>query len=84
MKLPTTMEFDERTSTVTIRHMQTRVILFMVKLEAGYAATMSRIDPTVDCDNFWMGVKPADSLVFSGELFGRELLVVDSIAFRLE
>lgn len=77
------MEVDERTGTVTMRHAKTQTVQMMIKLEASSIATMLRIESDVDCDNFWIGVKPADSVVFNDVLFDNKQLVVKSIDFEL-
>jgi hypothetical protein len=45
---------------------------------------MSRVTADCDCDNFWIGVKPADSVVFEENLFGKKALVVKSCDFELK
>jgi len=78
------MEFNEKTSTVTIRHAKTRTIQMVIKLEDSCGInTMTRISPEVDCDNFWIGIKPYDSTVFNDNLFGKTKLVVKTFEFDI-
>lgn len=84
IKIPCFLEFDERTSVVTLRHAKTGTIQMVIKLESGSEGTMTRIVPEADCDNFWMAVKPTDSVVFDDVLFGKKKLVIDSLKFHLE
>lgn len=83
MKIPCYLEFDERTSTVTIVHAKTGCTQMKIKLESSASGTMSRVSPNEDCDNFWIAVKPADSVVFQDVLFDKKALVVESINFKL-
>jgi len=82
-RIPCYMEYDEVTTTVTMRHAKTNTIQLMLKLDCSGLGTMTRIVPDEDCDNFWLGVKPTDRLVFVDELYGRSKLVVKSIHFDL-
>ena len=84
MRIPCYLEFDERTSTVVIRHSKTHCVQMVIKLESSSNATMSRVTSNCDCDNFWIGVKPADSVVFEENLFGKKALVVKSCDFELK
>lgn len=79
------MTFDEHTETVTIRKQRTGCILLSIKLETASVGTMTRIDPLGfhDADNYWIGVKPSDFLVFDQELFGRNKLSVTNFEFKL-
>lgn len=85
--IPSYLKYDPNTSTVKIIHAKTGVHLLTLKLEANSTSTMERVwdekPGTVDCDNFWMGVKPADSVVFEDMLFDRNDLVVQSINFTI-
>lgn len=82
-KIPCYLEFDERTSTVTLRHAKTGCIQMTIKLESCSVSTMTRVDAQQDCDNHWIGVKPADSTVINDVLFGNKKLLVNSIDFSL-
>lgn len=85
MKIDCVLEFDERTSTVTLRHAKTQATVMMIKLEAGMSGTMKRVptDGSVDCDNFWIGLKPSDSMVFDDLLYGDSVLSVENVKFNL-
>lgn len=85
MKIPCFLEFDQRTSTVTMTHGKTGTRLMQIKLEAGAVGTMSRVptDGSEDADNFWLGVKPDDATVFEEILFGDCKLAVNSIDYKL-
>lgn len=71
-----TLRFDLATNTVTICHRKNGTNLMQIKLESGSEGTMARITPEQDCDNFWIGLKPADNFVFQTGLFSRKRLVV--------
>lgn len=83
-KIPCWLEFDETCNVVSLRHAKTGTIQMLIKLEAGAEGTHTRIKPHEDCDNFWIAVKPADSTVFEGKLFGRSKLAVTEFKFDLE
>ena len=83
MRIPCYLEFDERTSVVTMRHAKTNTIQMTVKLEAGATGTMGRLSPDVDCDNWWIAFKPADSVVVDDRLFGEKKLVATQLSFDL-
>lgn len=85
MQIPCVLDFDEKSDTVTILHGKTGCIQMIIRLEAAGVGTMTRITPDTDCDNYWIGVKPADSVVFNDKLFDRKnTLVIRSIDFALE
>lgn len=86
MRIPSYLEYDEATQTVTICHRRTYATLMKIKLEASASGTMTRVNPdgTEDCDNYWIGVKPADSVVFEDGLFGRKVLSVKAIHFTVK
>lgn len=78
------MEYDTKTNVVTLRNVKTKTVQMMIKLEACAAGTMDRLDPSEDADNYWIGVKPADSAVFNDVLMGKKQLIVKSIDFNLK
>ena len=82
-KIPCYMEFDAATNVVTMRHAKTGCIQMTIKLESGAEGTHTRIAPDVDCDNFWIAVKPADALVFGRKLFGRSKVSVQKFDFKV-
>lgn len=84
--IPCLMCFDERTSTVTLRHRKTQVVLMTIKVEFGGIGTMTRIcaNGTCDCDNFWIAIKPDDHMVFNGILFDKKKLIIKNIEMTLE
>lgn len=83
-RVPCYLEFDAATNVVTARHAKTGCIQMTIKLESGMESTHSRIEPNVDCDNFWIAVKPADSTVLDGKLFSRAKLTVQEFKFEIE
>ena len=83
MKIPCWLEFDERTSTVTLRHAKTQTIQMKIKLEACATGTMSRVVPEEDCDNWWIAFKPADSVVTTDMLFSKKMLIATQLSFDL-
>lgn len=84
MKIPCYLEVDEASSTVTMRHAKTRCIVMMIKLEAGAIGTMLRVDSQQDCDNYWLGLKPADGVVFMDGLFSEKQLHIKQLDFELK
>lgn len=83
-RIPCYLEFDDRTNTVTLRHAQTNCIQMQIKLEAGCESTLTRVIPQEDCDNWWIGIKPADHVVTESGLFSKKKLRVRTIDFTLE
>lgn len=84
MRIPCYLDFDEHSSTVTIVHAKTGCTQLKIKLEKSSSGTMKRVVPDEDCDNYWIAVKPADSVVFEDRLFGDKSVIVDRFDFRLE
>lgn len=84
MRIPCYLEYDKSTSTVTLRHAKTQTIQMMIKLENSGVGTMERVTPDQDCDNFWIAIKPADSVVFQDVLFDKKKLNIKSIDFELK
>lgn len=78
------MEYDTVTDVVTLRNVKNNTIQMMIKLEECAAGTMKRLNPFEDADNYWLGVKPADSVVFDDALMGKKHLIVKSIDFDLK
>lgn len=78
------LTYDARTETVTIRHSRYNTILMKIKLESAATGTMERITPEQDCDNFWIGIKPADSVIFGDVLFDRKKLSIQQLDFCLK
>ncbi len=76
--------YNTLTQVLTLRDKKYKTIQFMLKLE-GNGSTMSRFmrEPSEDVDNYWIGVKPADGVVFENNLFGRHQLVVTKFDFLL-
>lgn len=86
MEIPCLMCFDEHTSTITLRHRKTQVILMTIKLEFSGIGTMARVSSSglYDCDNFWIAIKPSDHMVFDEVLFDTKKLIIKNIEMTLE
>jgi hypothetical protein len=56
----------------------------VIKLEANSTWTMTRISADVDCDNWWIAFKPADSVVTEDLLFGKKKLISSNLNFDLK
>jgi len=79
MRIPCYLNYDADTGVVELTAAKTGCSLMKLKLEDSAKGTMDRIHPSFDCDNFWIGVKPADADV--AKLFGRKKLRVEKIIF---
>lgn len=73
MRIPVYLDIDEASSSVTATHAKTGVQVFKLKCEEDTFSTFTRLDPSgnYDADNYWIGYKPADCVVFEQGLFNR-------------
>lgn len=84
----TSLEWDSSNNSVTIRGKSGNIILTLKLTDPGIG-TMERIfdeeSKNQDCDNYWIGVKPSDDVVFEQILFDRGCEVkVNKFEFSLE
>jgi len=81
--------YDAKAQVLDIRSAAFGARIAQIKVEAAAAGTMQRVpwnsDGVEDCDNFWIAVKPADSVVFEDGLLGKKKkVVVKEFKFNLE
>ena len=86
MRLNATVDWDESTSTLTIS--RNGANFAKIKFAVEGIGTMCRAAKAFprgeDCDNFWLAIKPADDMVFSGQLFSRKTVVVTRLDFTFK
>ena len=84
MKLKCYFEYDEANETVTITSAKHGNTIMKLKIESSATGTIERIDAECENDNFWLAIKPADSVVFDEMLFARSSkLKINELKFEL-
>jgi hypothetical protein len=82
------VSYDPKTQVLDIRSAKFGARIAQIKVEAGAAGTMQRVpwnsQGVEDCDNFWIALKPADSVVFEDGLLGNKKVVVKEFTFDLK